>query len=145
MRNISVVVVQMLTVADDSTLRERERNGLCQQPVNNLYKPITTRTTETSEPSLQPLYLEKQSCMKMIRTCLLQHKQRARRKQVESFFAFFWISSLNNELPGHSLFNRSKTVSAYGSILPTFRNTDFARAKSSTKGRKMSRAAKEMR
>lgn len=44
------LVVQMLTVADDSTLRERERNGLCQWPVNNLYKPITTRITETSEP-----------------------------------------------------------------------------------------------
>lgn len=55
-RNISVmvvvvvvVVVQMLTVADDSTLRERERNGLCQRSVNNSYKPITTRITETSE------------------------------------------------------------------------------------------------
>lgn len=40
----------MLTVAEDSTLRERERNGLCQRPVNNLCKPITTRITETSEP-----------------------------------------------------------------------------------------------
>lgn len=53
-RNISVmvvvvVVVQMLTVADDSTLRERERNGQCQRSVNSSYKPITTRITETSE------------------------------------------------------------------------------------------------
>lgn len=43
----------MLTVADDSTLRERERserNGQCQWPVDNPYTPITTEITETSEP-----------------------------------------------------------------------------------------------
>lgn len=28
----------MLTVADDSTLRESERNGLCQRPVNNTHQ-----------------------------------------------------------------------------------------------------------
>lgn len=90
-RNISVVVVQMLTVADDSTLRERERNGLCQRTVNNLYKPITTRITETSEPRPATSLLRKAVMHEDDKNMFAatQSKGKTRRKQVESFFLFF--------------------------------------------------------
>lgn len=70
-----------------------------------------------------------------------QSKGKTRRKQAESFL-FFWISSLNDESPGHSLFSRSKTVSAYGSILPTFRNTDFYKSQKLNEGAKNVKGSK---
>lgn len=115
------MVVQILTVADDSTLRERERNGLCQRPVKNLYKPITTRITETSEPRPATSLLRKAVMHEDDKNMFAATQAKGKTETSRVFFSFFlWISSLNNELPGHSLFNRSKTVSAYGSILPNF-------------------------
>lgn len=89
MRNISVVVVQMLTVADDSTLRERERNGLCQRPVNNLYKPITTRITETSEPRPATSLLRKAVMHEDDKNMFAATQSKGKTEASRVFFVFF--------------------------------------------------------
>lgn len=92
-RNISVmvvVVVQMLTVADDSTLRERERNGLCQRSVNNLYKPITTRITETSEPRPATSLLRKSVMHEDDKNMFSATQSKGKTEASRVFFLFFF-------------------------------------------------------
>ena len=85
-----VVVVQMLTVADDSTLRERERNGLCQRSVNNLYKPITTRITETSEPRPATSLLRKSVMHEDDKNMFSATQSKGKTEASRVFFLFFF-------------------------------------------------------
>lgn len=113
-----------------------------QRPVNNPYTPIRQELQRRLSPGLQPPYCEKQLCMKMIRTRLLQHNQRARRKQAESFFG----SPLWKRITRSFLAQRKQDSIRIRLISPKLLKYWFwQEPKTSTEGREMLRVAKEMR